>query len=255
MKKISPLVMIWSAITGSWIHRRSVLAAIALPVLLMFLVAYAPYLFDEELSTMGTLLMILIYVLFFSLFAVTCHRLVLAPAPLRPLKIDWHGRILRFTGYMLVLYTLVMIINLAVSIIYMNTMQFVASGESSSSSWLMDLFSIPALYVLARLSLVFPATAIDQRTSLQWSWNKTRGNGWRIFLVVGLFPWIMGLLIWGISREEASFVEMALLYIMTIFSLAVGIFALSLTYQAFMEQADDDPVSREGLADKEQDDS
>ena len=101
---------------------------------------------------------------------------------------------------------------------------------------LKQLVSIPALYVLARLSLAFPAAAIDRSPSLRWSWIRTRGNGWRIFVVVGLFPWLMELIIGVAWREDASNIKEVILSILMIIGMAIEIIALSFVYQEMSKQ-------------------
>jgi membrane-anchored glycerophosphoryl diester phosphodiesterase (GDPDase) len=52
------------------------------------------------------------------------------------------------------------------------------------------LFILPGFYVLARLSLIAPVAAAEQCANpieqLQRSWTLTRGNGWRIFLMLAI---------------------------------------------------------------------
>jgi hypothetical protein len=81
------------------------------------------------------------------------------------------------------------------------------------------------------MCLVFPATAIDRKGGLQWSWDKTRGNGWRMAIVFGLYPWLIGSAIWLLSRDEPTMVEWALTAVLYYVGLAVQVFALSLTYK------------------------
>jgi len=97
------------------------------------------------------------------------------------------------------------------------------------------LASIPAMYVMARLSLVFPATAIDKGIRLKQSWEITRDNGWRLTLIVFLYPWLINLVVWFLLRDNATILEKVLVSILYYIGLAIGIFALSLSYQHFME--------------------
>jgi hypothetical protein len=52
------------------------------------------------------------------------------------------------------------------------------------------LFILPGFYLLARLSLIAPVAAAEQRANpveqLQRSWVLTRGNGWRIFFMLAI---------------------------------------------------------------------
>lgn len=46
----------------------------------------------------------------------------------------------------------------------------------------------PALLILARLALCFPAVAIDRRMTLKQGWQRTRGFGWALFALI-LLAW------------------------------------------------------------------
>jgi hypothetical protein len=81
-----------------------------------------------------------------------------------------------------------------------------------------------------RLSLVFPATAIDAKTSLWVAWAQTRGNGLRMMLVVGAVPWILSWATHSIYRDEAGVLEaLAVAGVATLF-VAIGVAAVSLSY-------------------------
>ena len=48
----------------------------------------------------------------------------------------------------------------------------------------MALALVPAIYVIARLSLLLPMTAVGQRPELKDAWALSRGNGWRLVAVM-----------------------------------------------------------------------
>jgi hypothetical protein len=50
----------------------------------------------------------------------------------------------------------------------------------------------PFYYIFGRWILVFPVIAIDQEPKLGWSWKQTKGNGWRMFVLVGFLPLTVG---------------------------------------------------------------
>ncbi len=91
--------------------------------------------------------------------------------------------------------------------------------------------TIPSAYVLGRLSPVFPATAIDQNESLKSAWDMTRGNGWRMLIVVGLLPWIIGVATSLLLRTGASIIEVTVITVLTYLLLVVEVVALSLAYK------------------------
>src|SRR5712671_2333716 len=70
---------------------------------------------------------------------------------------------------------------------------------------------IPASYVLARLCLVFPATAIDRPVNLKWAWRLTERNGWRLVVVVAVLPWIISYLVELLYRGDPSVFETVIL--------------------------------------------
>jgi cbb3-type cytochrome oxidase subunit 3 len=67
----------------------------------------------------------------------------------------------------------------------------------SQSTFVMGLFFYGVVvfqfyYILGRWVLVFPAIAIDQEPKLGWSWKQTKGNSWRMFILVGFLPLTVG---------------------------------------------------------------
>ena len=65
------------------------------------------------------------------------------------------------------------------------------------STFVMGLFFyvvviFPFYYIFGRWVLVFPAIAIDQEPELGWSWKQTKGNSWRMFILVGFLPLTVG---------------------------------------------------------------
>ena len=207
----------------SWENKERVSKSIALPTLILVAIWAGQVIFAEAIREISTWIVLPFYLVGFTIFAVTCHRLVL--------------RELIFTGWLLVIYFtffLVQTIPLTILLNLPSVKQVIDLGDVIYFGSLAA--SLPAMYVLARLCLVFPATAIDKVPSLKWSWRATRRNGWRIAVVVGLYPWLLNLSIWLFLRDEATFVERAILALLYYFVLAVGIFALSLTYKEILSK-------------------
>ncbi|MDR4485882.1 MAG: hypothetical protein R3B95_22310, partial [Nitrospirales bacterium] len=48
--------------------------------------------------------------------------------------------------------------------------------------------SIPFAYIVGRMSLLLPATAIDLHPSFSSAWDLSEGNGWRVAMLVGGVP-------------------------------------------------------------------
>ena len=175
------------------------------------------------------------YKVAFVVFAVTCHRLVLVEDATFTFQISFRLREVKFVGWAIAVYA---IFYLIVSVPLTVTMNLPITSDAFDSSefayYAQFIFSIPATYILARLCLVFPATAIDMKYGLSWSWAQTRGNGWRIVVIVGLYPWLISTMIWLVSREDPMLIEQAFIAFLYYVGLALEVFALSLTYRAWV---------------------
>jgi len=230
--KLPSLNIIAASLYFAWSNKAEFLRAIALPtlVLVVFWAVGANY--SAEIPSYMWLPYQLGYGLGFSFLAVTCHRLILVgdAERYRSFKAKPGYRELRFLLWVVVIY--------AVESILEGITWYLAKdvGGGDIGAWVKQIASIPALYVLARLSLAFPAVAIDRNAGLRWSWIRTRGNGWRIFVVVGLFPWLTDMAIWLVWREEASVVEETILSLFTFIGLAIEIIALSFVYKELAKQ-------------------
>jgi hypothetical protein len=146
----------------------------------------------QELGWISTLISVVLFGLAFALFAVTCHRLVLLGDHSVPKYglIRWSSRETRFVGWTLLIYLCAWVAAVVPSIL---AFQFIPYALALRPSWAMFAISFFAIivlpaYLFARLAVLFPATAVDERPSLAWAWKVTEGNGWRLFLVVGVLP-------------------------------------------------------------------
>lgn len=151
-----------------------------------------------------------------------------------PLKL----RELRFTAWILVTCLIFYSIEWALLTVAVNLPMPIDLMGSSRSRYYTTLFlSIPATYIFARLSLVFPATALNKKTGLKWSWEKTCQNGWRMVVIVGLYPWLISNIIWLFSRSQSTPFEQTLVALLYYAGSALGVFALSLTYKEIIDEA------------------
>ncbi len=88
------------------------------------------------------------------------------------------------------------------------------------------------MYIMARLALLFPSTAVDHRMSFGECWMITRENGWRLFLVIGLVSIPIDVTI--ILIEFASWPELVVAFAdqtLSFIGFAVGVSALSIAYR------------------------
>lgn len=119
----------------------------------------------------------------YTLFAVAWHRLVMLGPSVAPprLAFAWAPRHWRFLGYALLIAT--------GGVVMMGTVLTLANPASGTPGLgpLLALFlMISFCYVMIRLSLVLPATALDEDYQLRHSWMHTRGQGLRLLAAVTL---------------------------------------------------------------------
>lgn len=185
----------------------------------------------------------LIYTAPYILFAITCHRLALFGDPGVPKYglLKWTQREWRYLGWAIVIMIIVGLCTMVINNLYVSKIvNDVGSGvslESSESTWLMIYLAyIPILYIFSRLSVLYPAIAVEKPVTVKWAWWLTLHNGWRLTLVVGLLPWVLSFATELLLRENASLVEELIVVTIGLILLAVEVVALSFSYKHLTEQ-------------------
>jgi hypothetical protein len=220
-----------------WWNRRVYSTALVLPTLLSCAVWIFIVLSSNSVSMMASWLYYFLYIMCFSIFAVTCHRLILVEHSehKKGIHLSFTSREIKFFVWVVGIYIFIAIIQMIPMTIYYNyVLQYGNGGEVigvNSNALVQFIISIPAMYVLGRLSLVFPAVAIDKPISLSRSWSYTRNNGLRMFFIVGLFPAILSVMLGAFTRDEATLIEQVILGFVFYLIFAIEIFALSLSYK------------------------
>ena len=219
-----------------WTHRGAFARALAFPAIAM-LVLYAPYWwFYERLEGSVQFMVTAADKLLWIVFAVCCHRLVLIGlASGERVRPRWGHRETVFTGWVILLVGAGWLLALPIVTLLVNV-QVVRSRPSDLdllvATWL--AYGI-AGYIWARLSPVFPATAIDAQTSLTRAWADTRGNGLRMMVLVFALPMGLNLLAAAVYRDDATFAEALLVRALMVATLAIEVTALSLAYRQLVE--------------------
>lgn len=223
----------------AWRDRRVFFNTISLPSLFLVL-CYALSL--NYAKSVGFPLIILIMGMLgvgLSWLVVICYRLILVIDfnVYKEFDFNMMVRATKFLVLILQVFVVMWLIEalatITISNIFHKDLPSPSDGLDDIGFWIKLLSKGLSLYVLGRISLVFPATAIDKKVSLKWSWVITRGNAWSMFVIVALFPLPFSLLINFIWSENATEIENAVLSVASFFVLVIEIFALSLTYREF----------------------
>jgi len=176
-----------------WQRRITIFKSLIFTAFLLALLSYLLELQSEMKFTMIAFVWI-IQSLVFTVFAVTCHRILLLEESSisKYIYFRWTMRETKFLGWTIVTYLcLGAIITVTGTSVFALVQALDGWVEKSSLQLLPFLPLIPGLYVLSRLSVLLPATAIDENHNLSWAWQMTKRNGWRLLLLVGILPFLI----------------------------------------------------------------
>ena len=256
--QIGPIIK--EAILLTWVRRQQFVPLLLLPVALTTALHLSDmWLLSDRPRSLGILLQIPNF-LIFSFFAVSCHRSILiGEHSVSRFGIPgWPRREFRFFRWIIFIYLIGGTFWFLTSEIGIRGVDFIEtfleeklqdiSIRLSGSKMVFfpwTLFGlIPCGYLIGRLSLLLPAIAIDSQTSLRTAWSQSKGNGWRMALLVGWMPILLHFLEkvlaayfgfylskqvassgFGVYVEVFSVLEILLLYIF--FTIEVSILSLS----------------------------
>ena len=173
-------------------------------------------------------------------FAISCHRLtILGHASIPRFGIyKWGGREWKFVGWGLVVYFYYMLIFIFAGASISLLLPLLPEQNNSMSFFIIiGIFGIlPAFYIFARLSLFFPAIAVDKKVNWDLIWAMSKGNGWRLVITSSLIPII-------ISATLSFFTEIhividAIVLIVQLLTVPLAVVILSLSFQTLDENQD-----------------
>ncbi|MCU7811021.1 MAG: hypothetical protein KZQ77_07260 [Candidatus Thiodiazotropha sp. (ex Notomyrtea botanica)] len=247
MQKLPVLKILVGAFMVPWWDKRNYIKSLALPALLMVSVWVCWLVLDSyDLPLIGWLSAFL-YLASFSIFAVTCHRLILVgdQRSIGSYLLSNQFIVVKFLLWSVAVSFLVGLIDTFIMSVVLNVSgsfmgevvplsdsgEAMATQNNAKFKLASYIAIIPGLYIMSRLSLVFPSIAIDEPLTMRQSWKCTKNNGFRIFLVVGFFPTVLSVFVGLFLRDEASILEQVAISLLVLLALAIGIFALSLTFK------------------------
>jgi hypothetical protein len=235
--KLQAWVIILNSLKTAWRIKKIFFNVITLPTLI--LLVYYALVFNYAKNIGIPLMLVLMGILGIGLswLAVVCHRLILVSDFTAYNSFDFRMGV-RAAKFLVMIFQVCIVVWLVEGVVFMSMLfmfnkYLPSNGLEDINYWIKSFSQVIGGYALARLSLVFPATAIDKKVNLKWSWVVTRGNGLNMFAIVGLFPAFFDFIITSLWRENATDVENVLLSIISFFVIAIEVFALSLTYREF----------------------
>ncbi|MDD2800665.1 MAG: hypothetical protein PHE96_04335 [Methylococcales bacterium] len=222
----------------AWENKNIIINLITLPAL-FFVISYA--LWVKYQTNYGIPIMILVFAIFCLVcawFTITCHRFILVRDSNSYKNFNFKVmsiRVLKFSVIACQVYAALFIVKAVVIfiMIFVFHIRTILNDSESINYWIHLPSELCALYILGRLSLVFPATATDKKVSLKWSWVITRGNSWGMFFIVGLIPLILTFTYDLFWHESATTIEKTAISLVYFFILIIETFALSITYREF----------------------
>ena len=170
----------------------------------------------------------------FTLFAVTCHRIILmgeATVPRYGIH-SWTRRELRFLGWTIVGYCYFIGITMIIGMPTAFVSSILFTYEFTHKIFQVFGYAVwlPGAYVFARLAILLPATAIDERHDMKWAWDLTSNNGWRLAVVVILLPGLLAAAVDFFEIRRYLIIEF-ILHLLSYALMAIEIAVLSVSFR------------------------
>lgn len=141
-----------------------------------------------------------------------------------------------FTIALIGLYVLCTILVLAmVSGILLLFSRYVPAGEGPQApdmpfQWFVNVSLVIAMWVIGRFSLMLPAIAVDRTANPFVAWRLSRGNNWKLLIIVGVLPYTLKWIVALLSRDGGTMWEYGVLLVLTAVFTVIQVVALSLSY-------------------------
>ncbi len=231
-----PLFKILSeAFFTPWILRGELIKKASIPILFLIGLGYVEAYFSGTFDYLFAFIGFLAY----AFLAVTCHRIIILGTDSVPIfgVRKWTMRETRFFGWMIGLYIMIVFIIFSIATLPIVIIPLFEGRAMYLIIPLSIISALPGVYVLSRLSLIFPATSVDEKVSIKWSWDTSRNNGWRLSIIVCALPAVAGYIQNIFTSEDDGFFISTLLMLVAFIVLIIEIAALSLTYKELKNES------------------
>jgi hypothetical protein len=190
-KPLPLLTILGDTLSIVWTKKFILLRSLVLPYSLFVVIGIIqPYIAIKFGIVMGTFTRLLGSIAA-SLYVVTCHRLIILgddSIPRYGILLP-KGREIRFWGWTIGIGLLFFIGSLLAMFIlhkitYLLVLLFPMMAIKKTIPIELILIILPGIYILASLTLIFPAVAVDQRPSFAWAWKQSSNNKLRFSLII-----------------------------------------------------------------------
>ncbi len=203
MQKLPVVQVLREAIDIVWIAKRHLFVGL-IPTALLYLLTInlirflIPQTGEVSFTTAIWAYVAIVFLIpAYTFCAVTIHRLVL----LGPGSVPWYGQLsvsrreLKFAGYVIGAWAVFYLLfaansSLITSILNESDLVELFASGGAINILIFAFFVTPAAYVLARISMGFPAIATDHYSGWRGAWRLSRGNSLRLFFVTMVVPWV-----------------------------------------------------------------
>lgn len=188
---------------------------------------------NAETFTVPNTILLLISGYFSIIFAVYCHRIYLKKETPKDIVdiFKWDKRKTNFLITIIVLGLVISICIVPVPFILIYLRKFV---PELNAFILWFILMLPIGYVFSRFSLILPATAIDKDNSWSTAWHISKGNGWNLYLLLVVIPWLSSFVINLIS--STSFITKTFTSILSLITVFYGVSVLSNSYKVLITE-------------------
>ena len=178
------------------------------------------------------LVFLFLAVLTATMAVVGCHRIFLMDEKdiMATATVRWDERESRFLGWWIGIGILASLVILPLMLALMPLYNSFVEYNELMTELLMAVLILPVYYFISRWSLLLPATAVDTRHDLSWSWKISRGNGLRLTVLIGVIPFLTSMA-FDLLPESESVIQMSLLGSVWLVVAVFEICLLSLSYQ------------------------
>lgn len=192
---------------------------------------------QSERKSTGALVGLSVFI--HTIIAITTHRIILLGPNSIP---EWGVYIFRKREFYFVLHLIGLgILMILIGLIIILLSLLIPTSTTAFIAALV-IYLLVSLYIVSRLSLVFPAIATDQNWSFFDSWKATRNHQFSMIMVVAIFPFIIS--IPEIILSYLPYME-TLVSLLSAITTVLTVAALSVAFQVITEKPATTSISLE----------